>query len=164
MLEFNTAFSPHVQAHGAKFGNIHFKGFFAIITNDPNQALGAPDAFYEYATGDAADDDDDGIPNYLDVCEVGDDTTPDEFLSLGGEGGFVVLRMGGTIEQGDSVEVLEVGDCDFGGNNDAIPEEVEVAVSVAREPENAYWVTLGTGEGPEILLSVPDLPVVEPEE
>lgn len=112
---------------------------------DTSQALGAPDAFYDYPD--------------TDLCEVGDDTTDDMFLSLGGLGGYLVVHMSETIEEGDTLEVLEVGDCDFGSGT-AIPEDVEVSVSVAEDPDNTYWVNLGSGTGPDISFVIPNLPEV----
>ena len=123
---------------------------------DPTESLFAPDAFYDYPD--------------TDVCAV-----DGGFVSLGGTGGYMVARIGDNadanadtftagIEQGDTLEVLEVGGCDFvnssGETRQAIVEEVEVAVSVASDPANQYWVTLGTGEGPEILFTIQDLPKV----
>jgi len=37
---------------------------------------------------------------------------------------------------------------------------VKVQVSVAAEPDNQYWVTLGEGQGPYLSLSVNSLPPV----
>ena len=110
---------------------------------DPTELTGAPDAFYDYPD----------VTN----CDV----SSDRFLSLGGEGGYAIIRMGGDIEEGDALDILEVGGCLFDdGEQEAIVEPVEVAISVAQDPLNEYWVTLGEGEGPEVSFVIPNLPVV----
>lgn len=111
---------------------------------DPTEALNAPDAFYDWDAGDTS------------VCDV-----EGGFVSLGGMGGVLVVRMPAEIAAGDNLTVLEVGGCDFGGANPAIPEEVEISVSVGSEVAGT-WQLVGSGDGPEISLTVPTLPVVLP--
>ena len=113
---------------------------------DSTEALGAPDAFEDY-------------PN-VDACHV-----DGGFVSLGGIGGHIVLRMEGIMEQGDGLTVLEVGGCEFWDDPDssAIIEEIEVAVSVAQDPDNPHWQSLGRGEGPDVFFTIPDLPQIEAE-
>lgn len=121
---------------------LHGGGFAEGPDLDPLNATGAPDSFFAFP----------------DTAECDADNG---FVSLGGVGGYIILRMGSDdqIEVGDAVGVLEVGGCDFGGNNPAIIEEVEVSVSVANQPDST-WTSLGTGEGPLIEISVTSLPDV----
>ena len=107
---------------------------------DPTDALGAPDSVINYT---------DAMPDCN--ADAG-------FVSLGGSG-YVVAHMGENIEVGDSVAVIEVGGCDYGGGTAKL-ETVKVQVSVAAEPDNQYWVTLGEGQGPYLSLSVNSLPPV----
>ena len=109
---------------------------------DPMKALGAPDAFYKYFIDDLA------------VCDVDNN----EFVSLGGNGGFLVLEMGDVIESGDVLTVLEVGGCEYdSAGHEAIVEPVMVSISVSSDLYQPYWVQLGSKEGPEISFSIPAL-------
>jgi len=105
---------------------------------DPTRALGAPDSFYAY-------------PDTT-VCEV----SSRGFVSLGGTGGLLVVGMALSIETGDTVSVLEVGGCDFGAGT-AISEPVDVSISTGPRIDGS-WIFLGTGQGPEALVEVPQLP------
>lgn len=109
---------------------------------DPQDALNAPDSVVNYT---------DSFP----TCNA-----DAGFVSLGGSG-YLVVAMDQNIEVGDSVAVIEVGGCDYGGG-EAKVEMVKVQVSVAAEPDNLHWVTLGQGEGPYLSLDVSSLPVVLP--
>jgi len=104
---------------------------------DPTAALGLPDAFYAYPD--------------TDVCDVDDN----EFVSIGGMGGYLIVEMEAAIDPGDRLTVLEVGGCDY-GDGTAFRERVNVSISVA-EDYDGQWTHLGTGEGPEISLRVPQL-------
>jgi len=85
------------------------------------------------------------------------------FVSLGGMGGQLILHMADTIEQGDTLTVLEVGNCDIGGGKDAIQDDVEVFVSVAAD-DTRDWVALGDGGvSPDITFTIPTLPFEAPE-
>ena len=110
---------------------------------DPTQALGAPDAFPNY-DGDASE------------CVLEDDNGDDTFVSLGGVGGTLIVRMTDKIETGDNLMILEVGGCDYGGG-EAFAEDVEVQIAVSSDVDTAQWVSLGSGTGPEIGFNVPTL-------
>lgn len=105
---------------------------------DAEAALGAPDAFEDYPA--------------VATCRV-----DGGFVSLGGIGGQLVLGMESNIEAGDTLTVLEVGGCDFGGPNDAILDDIEVFVGISKEP-SGQWESLGSGEGPAVSFTVPTLP------
>jgi len=119
-------------------GFVHGGGTVTGDEIDPTAATGAPDTFSAY-------------PDTT-TCDVENGS----FVSLGGMGGFLIVEMAATIDEGDVITVLEVGGCDF-GTGEAIPEPVDVSVSTAREID-ASWEIIGTGDGPEIVVSVPALP------
>ena len=126
------------SVEGFIFGN-----FGSAESLDPMDALGAPDAFYNYSSDDTS------------VCTIG--TSDDRpFVSLGGEGGVLVVRMGAAIETGDTLTVLEVGGCNY-GDGEAIVEEISVQISVSYDIDSGQWVALGSGEGPEISFVIPTL-------
>ena len=96
----------------------------------------------------------------LDNCR-----TDKNFLSLGGLGGHLIVRMEAAIEAGDQVTVLEIGLCEGynedGPTNTAFEEDVEVFVSVGSELDNPHWESLGSGAGsPDVSFTVPALPDV----
>ncbi len=104
---------------------------------DPAEALNGPDAFEDWPD--------------TDTCRV-----DGGFVSLGGLGGHLIVHMSAVIEAGDALTVLEVGGCDFDGGT-AIIEPVDVYVSVAAEFDQAHWVSLGEGSGPEVFFTIPAL-------
>jgi len=107
---------------------------------NPEDALGNPDAFEDYmANGDAS------------TCRV-----DGGFVSLGGDGGYLITSFaaGEAMEAGDELVILEVGGCDYGGG-EAIVDDVDVYVSVARDINEPYWQILGSSvEGPEIAFTL----------
>lgn len=107
-----------------------------VNANDPNQLLGAPDAF----------------ENYPDVTTCRVDMG---FVSLGG-GGYITARMGAPIEQGDQLDVLEVGGCSY-GTGTAFADAIRLQVSTSSDV-NGSWVVVGEGSGPLISTTVPLLP------
>lgn len=108
---------------------------------NPKAALGAPDSIVDYTNPD-------GTCNYLNVNRDGY-----TFVSLGGEGGHIVLEMGAAVEDGDSLIVAETGDCKLvkettrskkGGNAKA--EEFKVSLAVSKEAADGDWkVVIGSG-------------------
>lgn len=84
----------------------------------------------------------------------------DSFVSLGGDGGMLVLAMAkAQIQQGDSITVYEVVGCPSEEND-------QVAVSVSVGTEQGCWVpATPTGDNADLGLSfyeVPELPNVAP--
>ena len=108
---------------------------------NPEEALGAPDAFYNAAMNDFS------------VCDIGE-TDARPFVSLGGEGGVLVVRMDANIEEGDTLTVLEVGGCDY-GNGEAIVEEIGVSIAVSSDIDTGLWLELGSGQGPDVTFYIP---------
>lgn len=116
---------------------------------------GAPDSFYEYPE----------VTN----CHLYINKDPENatFISLGGNGGYIVVEMEKAIEKGDKLDVLEVGDCTFdddaaGKGGKAVKENVKVQISVAADAVDAQWVVLTEDSfGPKITSTIPDLPAVK---
>lgn len=106
----------------------------SVVSDDPDAALGAPDAF-------------DAWPD-VSTCRV--DTG---FVSLGGTG-FLVVEVANPLETGDRIAVLEVGGCDFGSGT-AILDDLDVFIGSSAE---GPWVPAGTGVGPRLDIRVPALP------
>ena len=108
----------------------------------PSDATGAPDAFAAYPDTTTCNAD-------------------EGFVTLGGFG-YIILEMGDKMEAGDTITVLEVGGCDYGGSNPAKVETVQVQVSVADSATNPHWQVVGSGQGPAIAftLDANDLPLV----
>lgn len=109
----------------------------SVSADDSSEILGAPDAFYAW-------------PDDVSVCNVGGG-----FVSLGGAG-TIIVDIGVPIEAGDTLEVLEVGACDYGGGS-AFADEFEVQVSVGGATLD-YWEPVGTSPGGPDMLEVPFLP------
>jgi hypothetical protein len=101
------------------------------------EATGNPDAFEDY-------------PN-VDNCRV-----DGGFVSLGGTGGVLIMKMSSSIETGDELTVLEVGGCDH-PNGVAIVDEIEISVGISKELDG-QWVSLGSGDGPALTFSISTLP------
>ncbi len=96
---------------------------------NPSKAIGAPDSFTAYATGGKAAHD--GKCTYY----TDSDHTIKPFVSLGGQGGYIIVEMSEKIEAGDTIDVLEVGKCSLqntsdGGSQTAQAEKIKVQVSV----------------------------------
>lgn len=87
------------------------------------------------------------------------------FASLGGVGGYILVEMDEEIENGDTLEVIEIGGgCFFGdnGEDEARAEEVQVSVSTADDLDGT-WAVIGTGtstSSPIISFTVTALPDV----
>lgn len=129
---------------------------------DPNEALGAPDGFIGYP-GDTS-----ACSLYKDeqAC-VNNDTCELTYVSLGGVGGYLVVEMPEAIEGGDSIQVLEIGGCDFtdhhGDPGRANRDPIQIQVSVSDEPDGTWVVVSDSGTGPVITATVPTLPEVPAE-
>lgn len=106
---------------------------------DPSKAVGEPDSFLSYATSGASDG---NCVYYSD-----NEHTVHPYVSLGGEGGYLVVEMSEKIEAGDKIDVLEVGKCSLtntsdGGSQKAQAEEIKVQISVNSADG---WKIVGTG-------------------
>lgn len=112
------------------------------IATNPNMALKKPDSF-------------NGYPANNDKCllYVDAEHTARPFVSLGGKGGVLIVQMGGNIEAGDKLDVLELGGCEWDNGIDAnsshqaaVEEEIEVFISIADDIEGT-WKSLGKKKG-----------------
>jgi len=112
-------------------------GLVIGVEKYPWVAEGPPDAYYTYPD--------------VSSCILDDDTV----ISLGGTSGMIIVEMASPVEPGDTLTVLEVGDCDLGGVT-AISNSVWVGVST-RPDIDGPWLHVGSGEG-AFTLTVPELP------
>lgn len=111
----------------------------------PDNILGAPTAFgTPFDPANAGSDKD---------CDLGDEN----FVALGGVGGYIIVSFGDAhVENGDTVTVYEIGNCN--GNGKADPVEVQVSVS---SNVDGNWVTLfSAAAGPVMSGAVSGLPAV----
>ena len=90
---------------------------------NPKAALGAPDSIVDYT-----------------------------FVSLGGEGGHIVLEMGAAIENGDKMYVTETGDCKLvkdttrsGKGGNAKAEQFKVSLAASKEAADGDWKVIIDG-------------------
>lgn len=107
-----------------------------VASNDPADALGPPDVFSAWPD--------------TDTCDLSGG-----FVSLGGAG-TIVLEMGAPFAEGDTLDVLEVGGCDFGAGS-ALADPYRVQISVG-DAVTDTWEPLGTSSGGAARFIVPFLP------
>jgi len=111
-----------------------------VTRADPADALGAPDAFADYPD--------------TSTCEV-----DGGFVALGGRGA-IVLDFGAGIEAGDTLEVLEVGACDYGAGT-AVADRFQAHASFDGTATGA-WEPIGNSSGGPARFTVPFLPPSQP--
>ena len=112
----------------------------------PEAVLGAPDAFA-------------GYPEDMTICNYYKDSVPqtneDEhkynFLSLGGQGGTLIVRMVMPMEEGDTLEMLELGDCTLKQSKQddqkATVEKDGMRVSISNSSSpSGKWIEIVHGE------------------
>ncbi len=112
----------------------------AGIANDPTAVL-TIDSFVGYPS------------SYAGKCKYFDDDKSSKrpFVSLGGNGGTITVKMKEAIEEGDTLSVLELGGCTLintadGKEQKAVGKEpVKVQVAVSGDT-GASWVVIGTSE------------------
>ncbi len=107
------------------------------MATDPDKVLGNPDSFVDYANSTVGG-----------KCKYYSDAGKSEytFVSLGGQGGYIEVQMSGAIEQGDKLDILEVGGCEIENSNSsdgkkAIGEAVKVSISASED--GSSWVEIG---------------------
>ena len=106
---------------------------------DPTKVLNEPDSFLSYATTGTSDG---SCVYYTDT-----EKTIHPYVSLGGQGGYIIVEMSEKIEAGDKIDVLEVGKCNLtntsdGGSQEAKAEKIQVQVSVN---DKDGWKIIGEG-------------------
>lgn len=109
------------------------------VASDPAQALGAPDSFSDYANSHIG-----GDCIYWKDKDAANLEHP--YVSLGGLGGYLEVEMGGVIEKGDTLDILEVGGCNLintsdGGKQTAVGEKIKVSISMSGDAET--WNPVG---------------------
>ena len=125
----------------------------AVRAGDTNEMLGAPDAFVAYPTDTTS-------------CNLYKADTNPTYTSLGGLGGYAIVKVPEKIEAGDQIQVLEVGNCEFesqdnpGTFGEAKAEPIRIQVSVSDDVNGNWIVVSDRGEGPVITATVPSLPDV----
>ena len=118
---------------------------------DPSKALNEPNSLFEYATEAGLPADNAKCRYVVDGAPADPDYTVEHytFVSLGGEGGYLIVEMDKKVENDDTVDVLEVGDCEMitstGGNlsSSNVPNE-KISIQVSVNGENG-WVVINDG-------------------
>lgn len=131
----------------------------------PEEILGAPDSFA-------------GYPSDMENCKYYKGTVPANdddldnfkftFVSLGGEGGHIIVGMGGNIEEGDTLDIVELSDCKLentksSNGNKAVAEDVGMRVQVSAGSKiGSEWTVVANGTATAGILSatIPELAVV----
>ncbi len=116
-----------------------------MIAIDPDQALGAPDSFIGYPTNTSQ------CYYYKQNTTPEDKTVARPFVSLGGIGGYLIVEMGDIIEAGDTLAVLELGNCELqntkdGGTQKGKAEAIKVMVSINQHDSVSDWSVVGDSE------------------
>ena len=133
------------ELKGYNFPSTYFKA--GEVANDPKKALGEPDAF-TYDNGGLKDDN---------KCRLYGTDDKYTYASLGGQGGYIEVEMGGAIKNGDRLDVLEIGGCNYIGKDDtgtAVRDSIKVQVSVTAAANS--WVAGKTFERSGKSTSDPD--------
>ncbi|PJB33865.1 MAG: hypothetical protein CO108_29905 [Deltaproteobacteria bacterium CG_4_9_14_3_um_filter_63_12] len=107
---------------------------------DPVDALGPPDSVVDYKSPTP-------------TCDL-----TKGFVSLGGSG-YLVAHMNLAPELGDHFAVIQANGCDTGNGLTPLAP-IQVQFSVTAEPDNPYWLVLGSGQGPYMRFEVTDLPMI----
>ena len=134
----------------------------------PGAILNEPDSFADYPNSTTN-------CNYYKGGVPGKNGVPDTdenynytFVSLGGLGGHIIVGMGGNIEEGDTIDVLELSGCTLqntqtvdGHNAVAETEGMKVQVS-AGSKLTSEWTVIASGTATAGVLSaeIPELAVV----
>lgn len=111
---------------------------------------GKPDSLYQYGTEAWPEDDaecryvKEGAPKWPNY--TAEDRT---FVSLGGQGGYIIVEMEEKMEEGDKLDVLELGECKMiksdGSNNSAsnVPaEKIKIQIAVKSDAAESDWKVL----------------------
>lgn len=104
------------------------------VAADPTKILKNPDAFTSYTNAGLGSDA---------TCKYKDDGGEFTFVSLGGEGGYIIVEMTEPIVNGTKLDILEVGGCKLANteNDDgnlAFREKMQVFVSVTDDKAGSW--------------------------
>lgn len=100
-----------------------------------------------------------GYPSSTDECQYkeNDEYT---FVSLGGKegdkAGLLIVEMGASIEAGDKLDVLELGDCklsDVKQTSKATADEIKISVSVSDSVDGNWQVVVASGKAQKGIIS-----------
>lgn len=102
-----------------------------------------------------------GIP--FDPANAGSDlecSLDDEnYVTLGGVGGYIIVSFGDAhIENGDTITVYEIGNC----NDQGVADPIEVQVSVSAGVDDVWVTVFSAAAGPVMSGIVKDLPATLP--
>lgn len=113
----------------------------AALSAIPDNIIGAPTAFADPTNVSPASD-----------CSLEDQN----FVALGGVGGYIIVSFGDAhVENGDTLNVYEIGNCANGG----VADPVEVQVSVASNADGEWVTVFSALAGPLMSSTVSGLPV-----
>ena len=120
----------------------------------PEAVLGAPDAFAGYP-------EDTTTCNYYKdpVPQTNEDEHKYNFLSLGGQGGTLIVQMAVPLQEGDKLDILELGDCTLKQSKQddqkaAVEKDgLRVSISNSSAP-SGKWIEISHGEIANGVLSV----------
>ena len=90
------------------------------------------------------------------------------FVSLGGQNGWIIVEMGDKIEEGDTLDIIELGDCklantESGKMDKAKAESMKVQVSVGSKVESEWVIVAESGAavGGVLSVTIPELTPVD---
>jgi hypothetical protein len=144
----NLKYAASVKAYMRADGKQSAKADNDIATN-AERALNKPDSFINY-------------PNSDGVCYYWAKDTSDQrtYVSLGGEGGYLVVQMQDSIEANDVLDVLEVGDCMLWNTTDKPNQEYqkakdneEIKIQISISGDDGSWQPVGTGKAANGIIS-----------
>ncbi len=112
---------------------------------NPQKALSKPDGFKNYPISDGC--------YFYNSDVAGDDETNRSytFVSLGGEGGYLIVEMDASIEAGDKIDVLELGECTM-FNTESAPNKSSgktassEMISIEISADGNSWKLLGSAK------------------
>ena len=135
------------------------------LATNPLNILGNPKSLVDYGTENAKCNlyiDDPAENDCFGNADVQCNVRP--YVSLGGPGGYIVVVMDDKIEVGDTLDILEVGDCTCTqtndatgcGKNKAVADAVKVYISITESSTDDYKILLDTATAPQHgVISIP---------
>ncbi len=112
--------------------------FHTLLAN-PTDAQQVHDCQFGSGDNSAATDCEYVVATHESACS-GDEGAAD-YVSLGGEGGYVIVSFGGEVMSTD--DIIRVYECETGTNGDNIEETYEVWTGVSTDPEDPSWLLCG---------------------
>lgn len=131
-LKYASEVVSYLRADGKQSSNADNK-----MALNPEKALHAPDSFINYPN-------EDGICYYW-AKDTSDNRT---YVSLGGKDGYLVVQMEDKIEAGDTLDVLEIGDCMLWNTTSKPNQEYQKAID---NEEIKIQVSVNSNDGWKIV-------------